>query len=709
MNHPTFRKRWLTAAIAVAACSSSAFAQEADQDSSNLPVVRVVGEAVSEPTTEGTGSYTSNKVTIGKQDQSLREIPQSVSVVTRKRMNDQNMTDLPDVMSQVTGISQRGVSPSANGFISRGFLMDTLLLDGSPIDTAAGVTDTVFDTALLDRVEVLRGPSGLLQGSGEPSGTVNLVRKRARKDFGFQSTLSYGSWDSYRGEVDVTGALDEAGKLRGRFVGVYDDRESFIDFNYDKNTIGYGTLEYDLTPNTTLSGGIINQSGESRPNFGLPQLPNGELIDVDRSTYHGALWDIKDESVERYFAELEHQFSNGGDFRLIANHLERETDIQQSSAGVSLPTSNTDNLEINQWRIISAREDSFVDATVSTPVSLFGKTHGIMVGASHKVTDGQVNFNYGEPRSLQRNLADPNPNTPKPTFDLNQITNTKTEETGLYSQLNVSILENTTLIAGGRLSWFQVEDRLNSSEDFDIDSEFTPYAGLIYDINDSISAYTSYTEIFKPQSSQNISGDFLEPRTGEQLELGLKGGPSSGLLSWHAAVFRINDQNRSVADIDNPGFSVANGEVESQGFELEVTGQPLPRWDVSAGYAYTTTEFVDDPVKEGQDFSTNTPEHDFKLWTSYHFSDNPDEGWRVGAGLNYSSGYFVESGETRWEQDKYTLLSGLIGYRFNRSLDLSLKGNNLSDEKYFGAMRARGRNNSYGEPRNFTFTMRYQY
>ncbi|MDR5873393.1 TonB-dependent siderophore receptor [Halomonas sp. CUBES01] len=709
MNQPIFRKRWLTTAIAVAACSSSAFAQEADQDSSDLPVVRVVGEAISEPSTENTGSYTSNRVTIGKQEQSLKEIPQSVSVITRERMNDQNMTTLGDVMSQTTGITKSGFGPSASIFRSRGFDIDTLLLDGSPIDTAAGVTDTIFDTAVLDRVEVLRGPSGLLQGSGEPSGTVNLVRKRAKQDFGFQSSLSYGSWDTYRGEVDITGALDESGRLRGRFVGVYDDKGSFIDHIYDEHTLGYGTLEYDLTPNTTLSAGIMSQSGESRPNFGLPQLSNGELLSIDRSTYHGSLWDIKDENLDRYFVELEHQLDNGGNLRLIANYIERETDTQQSSAGVSFPDTNTDAIDIAQWRIITPREDSFVDATVSTPFTFLGETHNIMAGASYKVTEEQVNWSYGNPQNIQRSLVNPDPNTPKPTFDINQTTNSKTEETGVYSQLNLSVLENTTLVAGGRVSWWEVKDRLNSSNNFDIDGELTPYAGLIYDINKDISAYASYTDIFKPQSSQNIDGEFLDPRTGEQFELGLKGNSPNGLLNWHAAAFRIIDQNRSVTDIENPGFSVSDGEVESKGLELEITGQPLPRLDISAGYAYTLTEYLKDPVQQGRDFSTETPEHNLKLWSRYQFSDDPDTGWRIGAGVNYISSIYVEAGDQSWDQSGYTLLSGLIGYRFNRHLDFSLKGNNLTDKKYFDSLRARSRNNHYGEPRNFTLTMRYQY
>lgn len=680
-----------------------------EQGTTTLPAVKVVAGHIRDATTEDTGSYTSNQVTIGKREQSLREIPQSVSVTPRKRMNDQNMTTLDDVLTQATGITRRNFGPTASTFRSRGYDIDTLLLDGSPVQGAIGVTDTMFDTAVLDRVEVLRGPAGLLQGSGEPSGTVNLARKRAREEFGFEPALTYGSWDTYRGEVDVTGALDESGKLRGRLVAVHDDRNHFKDHVYIDKTIGYGTVEYDFTPNTTVSVGIMDQSGESRPDMGLPQLADGQLLDIDHSKFHGSLWDVKDESIERHFAELEHQFDNGGNLRLIADHIERETDAQQSSASVTFPVSNADELTVWQWRTVDPREDSFIDATFSTPFDLFGNTHDVMIGANHRVIKDQFSWGSGDPQHIQRNLANPDPNTPKPTFDINETTNTRTEETGFYSQLRLSILDNTTFIAGGRVSRWQTEDRLDPSNNFEIDSEFTPYASLIYDINSQISTYSSYSEIFKPQTSQAVNGDFLEPRTGEQFELGLKGEHLNGAVNWHTAVFHITDQNRAIADLNNPGFSIAEGEVESEGFEMEVTGRPSPRWDIVAGYAYTQTEFVNDPVQEGRTFSTDTPEHDLKLWTRYRFSGNPDLGWRVGAGLNYVSNIFAESDDARWEQGGYTILSGLIGYRFNRNLDFSLTGNNLTGKKYFSTLRARTRNNYYGEPRNFMLTMRYQY
>src|SRR5690606_3868292 len=165
----------------------------------------------------------------------------------------------------------------------RGFRVSTMLLDGSPYRADVGYTDTgAFDTAIFDRIEVLRGPSGMLQGAGEPSGTINLVRKRASTTPGASVAAAAGSWDTYRGEVDATGPLDDSGRLRGRFVAVYEDRGSYIDYVENEKTVIYGTLEYDITPDTTFSVGLMQQNGNGTPNLGLPARDDGKLLDLDR-------------------------------------------------------------------------------------------------------------------------------------------------------------------------------------------------------------------------------------------------------------------------------------------------------------------------------------------------------------------------------------------------------------------------------------------
>src|SRR5690606_26918980 len=169
--------------------------------SATLPVVNVT--APQEATTENSGSYGTSAVTVGsKIPQSLRETPFSVSVVTRQRLDDQNLTTIEDALKQTTGVTIQRFDGAGNFNViqSRGFDIGSIQLDGIPI-SQDGNYATGFDTAIYDRVELLRGPAGLLQGAGEPGGTVNLVRKRAQSQFGGGASLQYGSWDARRAEI----------------------------------------------------------------------------------------------------------------------------------------------------------------------------------------------------------------------------------------------------------------------------------------------------------------------------------------------------------------------------------------------------------------------------------------------------------------------------------------------------------------------------
>lgn len=183
--------------------------------------------------TEGSGSYTSRSMnTATALNLSPRETPQSVSVMTRQRMNDQSITSLDEAMGQSTGVNVVNQNGFQVKYESRGFVMDNIKEDGVNASTQNSVMNAFQassespDMAIYDRVEILRGASGLTQGSGEPGGTVNLVRKKPTYQFQGYSSVSAGSWDNYRGEMDISGPLNDDATLRGRVVGVYQNKKA---------------------------------------------------------------------------------------------------------------------------------------------------------------------------------------------------------------------------------------------------------------------------------------------------------------------------------------------------------------------------------------------------------------------------------------------------------------------------------------------------
>ncbi|MFM9272163.1 TonB-dependent siderophore receptor [Halomonas elongata] len=719
MTYPPLRRRLLTVAIA-AACGSplSGLAQDlpsasqADGNTDALTPITVTGERLPYGMTENSSSYTSEGASIGLTPQSVKETPQSVSVVTRERLDDQGTTSLAEAMRNVTGITVREYGPNQYEIKARGYDIGSFLVDGSPVQDAGSAWESagVFDTALLDRIEVLRGPSGILQGTGEPSGTINLVRKRALAESQASVSLSAGTDDAYRGVVDVTGALDSEGRVRGRFVGVYDNRDSFIDHVYSENQVGYGTLEFDLSPETTLSMGVTLQDEEFRPHSGLPTYSDGTLSNVDRSTYLGSDWDKQAGDAQRYFLELDHRLANGGAITFKANRLDRDASLRKSSEGVLQADPTTGDFAIRQIAWDTVKQDDYFEAQVQSPFSLLGSTHEAIVGASYQNSELNNQWVLGDPIYLPQNLFNPNNDSPEPDFDGTPgRTQFNTEQRTAYGQIKFNATDSFTVSLGGRINWWETDNFSGGSPSSDSDREFTPYAGLIYRLNPELNIYTSYTSIFELQNAVDANGDAIEPRKGAQVEAGIKGSHYEGNLNWHAAIFRIEDTNRAFADPDRPGVSIPIGEAKSEGFELEISGKLMPRWDLSAGYAYTQTEFVRDADSEGLTLSPDTPEHNFNLWSRYRFNDNKNQGWRIGAGINTFSGIYAESGDMRIEQGGYTTVSAMVGYKFNKNLDISLNGNNLTDKEYYSTIRNAVKHNYYGAPRNFMMTLDYNF
>ncbi|MFJ3461923.1 TonB-dependent siderophore receptor [Achromobacter spanius] len=685
-------------------------------DATTLAPVTVTGRDLA--TTEGTGSYTTPAVTIGKNVQSLREIPQSISVVTRQLLDDQNLVNLDDAMRTVTGVTVEAGSVGGNhgNFYSRGYALDTIQVDG--VNTPASTGNDLsagFGLAIYDRIEVLRGPAGLFQGAGDPGGTVNLVRKRAQRDFAFSGQVMAGSWDRYYTEADITGPLDSDGRLRGRLVASYDDRRSFVDGVYTRKPLFYGTMSFDVTPDTTLTAGATYQQYKGRPFFGLPAYTDGRLLDVRRSTNLDPSWNHITEEITEYFADVEHRLSNGG--RIKVSGLYREQDEPSREFGWSDCAVDplTGDTCLVSWKYRSNWKTYGLDAFVSTPFDAFGRTHELIVGADYR--NVHKNFQYGGGDTADINLYHPDNDIPKPDYEFTNGNDSKTHQYGLYARTNLRVADAATIIAGGRLTWWNNKTANRNAyfnqftnTDTSINGKFTPYLGLVVDLNDQLSAYTSYTSIFSPQTVTDANGQPLDARTGKQFEIGLKGEFLDKRLNGHVALFRMDDENRAMTDPDNPLFSMAAGKMRNQGFEAEISGSPAPGWDITAGYAYTTTKTLKGTEdQKSQQYVFITPRHTFNLWTKYSFASGPMDGWSLGAGVRSVSSMYRLNGPVKFEQRPYTTVSAQAGYRFNKHVDATLTVNNLFDKVYYQRVWAAYGSNYYGEPRSVMLAVRATY
>jgi outer membrane receptor for ferric coprogen and ferric-rhodotorulic acid len=645
--------------------------------------------------------YVSGATVGGKEAQSLREIPNSVSVLTQQRIEDQNLTTVADALAQVPGVTVISNDSTQSQYRSRGYNMG-LMNDGIPAYAALSGYQQP-DLAVYERVEVLRGPAGVLNGTGDPGGVVNMVQKRATEDFGLRAQVSGGTWNNYRGTVDLNGSLLGDGSLRGRVVGAYQDREFFTQGSSNERATGYGTLSWDATSSTTIDLSALRQKDETfAPYSGLPaQLPGGELLDVSRSTnlvpeWARYLWDTND-------LALKVSQGLGENWTLRARVARREQRFYFKDAYTTTGVNVAGY--VNYARRVRDYDYTRDSVDLSGGFELFGRRHDVLVGYNR---DDFNSIYEGVNGTAVNNVPFGRPDL-VPDFDTpyNLGGESENEQSGFYAQARLKLLEPLTVVLGGRLSDFTTRSRnvapgvasAWSVGRNQADGEFTPYAGLVYDLTTKISLYASYADVFIPQTQLRFDGSVIDPRVGQQYELGAKGEFFERRLNASVAAFNLRDTNRAFADPDHLTFFVNAGEVESKGWEIEAVGSLWKGYELQAGYTRLDTVYLRDVTNLGLVFDTWEPRHTFKLWGVRRFEGGALNGLTVGLGSNAATRSRSGNGASAIrDQDSYVVVNAMAAYRFGDNLSVNLNLNNLLDESYYTRLGGTNTYNSFGEP-----------
>lgn len=676
-----------------------------------LGATTVSGQALG-ATTEGTGSYTQgSSSTATKLPMSLRETPQSVTVITRQRMDDQNMQSLEDISTNTPGLSLRKTGGERPVFYSRGTAINNIMIDGLPIayDTDTLGTSTL---AMFDRVEVVRGASGLMVGAGNPSGTLNLIRKRPTVEPQVSVTLGTGSWDNYRGEVDASSALNDSGSIRGRAVVALTDKNSYIDSYSSKRQLLYGITEFDLSPATTLTlGAYYNREDNPGADWsGLPTHANGTFLPLSRSTRMSPKWTYWNKINQSVFAEVEHRFDNDWKVRLNTTWLKGDMDMLGSSFYRLDPA--VDQLNLNVGRYTYEHTQKSVDGYVSGPFTLFGASHELVLGASYrndKTDDGPGGGFLVDPLIVLDPSRFDYHGIAKPTIDYNWSRKGTVDQSSTYATARFNLRDDLKLILGSRLDWYEYEQSTTSGEyqfgaDYKATREYTPYAGLIYDLNDTYSVYASWTRIFQPQENRDYFGTLLAPVTGTNKEVGIKAEYFGGALNASLAYFQLNQENlaQSLATCA-PGVNacaVASGEVETKGIDLELQGMLAQGWQASAGYTYAGAK----NIKSGSGrFDSDTPYNLFKASTAYRLPGTLEK-WTLGGSFRTQSSAYTAFGVS---QGGYSILDLMSAYQVNKHLKVQANLNNVFDKRYYQSISNPAGANIFGDPRNIALTLKW--
>ncbi|MGB3068651.1 MAG: TonB-dependent siderophore receptor [Ottowia sp.] len=707
------------------------FAQGAPstEPAKTLSEVTVTEKALPSVYGEDSDSYVPRGVEVGKTAQTLREIPQSVTVITRQRMDDQGMKTLDDVMNYTTGVTREETWLDTT-YLSRGMAVSNIRFDGGAASSTRSGTRSL-DMAQFDSVSLLRGSDGMF-GAGEAGGVLNFTYKRPLAKRQTNVLLFGGTMNNYRAELDTTGALNQAGTVRGRLVAVHHDRREMADPSRLKRQLLYGALDFDLGSSTLLTFGASYQKDHNTGfNASLPRYADGSDIGFSRDTNFGAPWNWIDRENTTVFAKLEHQVNSSWTVKAQVRHTTFNEGVNAAEIE-SAPEPGT--LVGADWWIHQSksreRETSF-DLNAQGGFDAWGRRHDVILGLDHHNTN---NFN----RSLWPRIgpadvfnrvppADPG----YPLGDWESGSQTSTQKTGLYGSVRLRPIENWSVVLGGR---YVLQDK---SRQHDMDGALTsksseshvlvPYAGVIYELSKSTNIYASTAEIYQSQAgkfSAPLPGTPLDPVRGRTYELGIKSQLSKDLLA-SAALFRTEKKGEGVFDPAYPQTDwrggccyFRDGYQQSQGVDLELTGRVTPNLQLAVGYTYNNNE---DKRKDNAQFSTITPRHLFKAWADYRMS-GVMQGWSLGLGVVAQSSTYRASGISAYNPETgrydgtwtpyqfispgYAVWSARLGYVINKDWSLAINVGNLFDKTYYSTVGYAGYGNFYGEKRTVTVSLK---
>lgn len=696
--HPLALACALLVAASVPAHAAAPDHADADADADAIPTVTVTG-AAEKP------AYTvrdSNSAT--RLDLSLRETPQSVSVVTRQKMDDFKLDSVNAMLASTPGVSVEAVETDRVYYTARGFDITNFQYDGVGVPFVFGNVTGNFDTALYEQVDIVRGANGLMSSTGNPSATVNFVRKRPGKELAASSSVTLGSWGNKRVDVDVSTPLSE--NWAARFVLARDQGDSWLDRYHLTKTVASALVEGKLTNADKLALGHTYQNSDATGAMwgALPlYYTDGSPTRYAGSASTGVDWAYQDATVNSTFAEWTHRFDNGWSGKVTAtynlsptrSHLFFVSGVQDRATGLGL-TSYTAlyNADFRQ---------KLVDAQLGGTFALAGRSHDISLGGAWADSriDSQSAYGADGGTSLPGNTA-VDGSYPAPAFPpVDDAGGYNDRRKNAYVAVRWNLADDVKLLTGANHAKVDTAGSSYGVSSKRAASKTTPYAGLVYTINPVLSAYAGYTAIFNPQSEIDVNRQTLAPVEGKTYELGLKSELFGGKANLSGAIFKTRQTN-AAQQVGYLGIDAyyEGVKAESQGVEIEFAGQLARNWQASIGLAQLSVTGED-----GSAARTFIPRKTIKTATTYRFDALPQ--LKVGASVNLQSDIHTQENGITIRQGGYTTVGLLAQYDITPKLTLAANLNNVTDKRYLSSLF--WTQSFYAAPRNASVSLNWKY
>ena len=641
-----------------------------------------------------------------------RETPQSVSTITRAQLDDFGLDNLNDALESTTGIGVERVETSRTYYTARGFDITNFQFDGVGVPLPYGIQNGDIDTTAYERIEVLRGANGLMSGTGNPSATVNFVRKRPGDALAGSVLATVGSWNRRRIDADVSAPIG-SGAVRARAAAAYEDGDSYLDRYALEKSVAYGVVEADLGERTLLTVGASHQDNNvDNPLWGALPLydTDGSQTDYDRSTSTAADWSFWDTRETRSFAELVHELANGWSLVATATYQDKREEAEilfvygtpdrETGDGLAAYPSAYDNTALARY----------VDVRASGGLELGGRLHELVFGGSWALSTVRDLSGYGDgigtpltvEEAFRGSYARPafNASFAGSDFDFRRDT--------IYANARWNLADTFKLITGANHARVSMQGASYGTPRRTKASRTTPFVGAVWDVSQAYSLYASYGGIFAQQTERDATGAPLDPVEGTNAEAGVKGEWYDGRLNASVAAFRVDQDNLAKSLGYDPVLmrTVHIGEdARSQGVELDVAGQVGKTWSLAAGY---TRLDVEDGA--GNDSRTYVPRSLLRASAVARIAAVP--GLRVGGSLRWQDdihreAFLADGSATRIRQDSYAVLGLMAGYRAANGWEATLNLDNITDEKYLASLY--WEQGYYAAPRSVSLTVGYRF
>lgn len=662
------------AALFPPAARAQAEPATAPAEPAELPSVTVVGRSTS-------GAYHADEAQGAKTELPLRELPQSVRVITRQAIDDLGATRLDDVLDYVGGVSRQ------NNF---GGLWDNFAIRGLQGDPSTGMATLLNgfaanrgfnaprDLAGVERIEFLKGPAAALYGSSEPGGTLNIVSKRPLWKPAHSVESYLGSYGFRRGALDSTGPLSE--NLAYRLNVAVEERDSFRDHVQAKRQVLAPALTWRLTPDTRLDyrGEFLRHA--TPLDRGVVAV-NGQLGAIPRSRFLGEPAD-GDVTVRNQSHQLVLSQDWGEAWSSRVGLSWRETALKGFSTEPAI-TLQPDGRTL--WRQRRYRdygsEDIALQAELQGRLSTGGLQHEVLVGVEayrYRMDTLMLRASPSAATPYAIDIQAPVYGQPQPVPGPNTDTREVQHNTALYVQDVVHIAPQWRLLAGLRVddSRQSLVNHRTGGLTPQEPSATTPRVGLSWLPSAQWTLYANAGRSFRPNAGSNAMGAAFEPEHGRALELGAKWESADQRLGATVALFDIRKRNVLVTDPVNAGFSVAAGEVRSRGLEGDLAGQLSRHWRLNASLVLNDAEVV------GGGRLLNVPRVNGSVLAVYEGETAAGQRWGLGGGITHVGRRLGQTG-TAFELPAYTTAK-LVGYwRLTPKLRLSLDVDNLFDRTHY--------------------------